>query len=378
MQINSGFLANVRPRVLPNRCIHVKRVLLGKGSITVSKNAEISPHDVLGKYAFDPGFMAINIAEKLGVSRGEAESCIQRPAGAKIFKGELLALKKGLFGNKEVVAPTDGVIDFYDQKTGILKLSFISKELPLLSGVYGIVDDVNPTIGEVIIKTMVTELFGIVGSGKERSGTLNVLGRQGLVNKAHVSPDMQGKILVTASQIDNDGLKKAAGHGVLGVITGGINVKDYLSLGASLDPFMRIGNDVGITVVVTEGFGPVPIGDDIFDLIKSYDDKFVFLNGNISQIILPSLTSDSILSLRKIALPVSKSPNIAPEVVVGELKLGSRVRVIWPPYFGTQGKVMAIDQTSTVLESGITTFMLTIETKSQKIKVAYPNVEIIS
>ena len=375
---NGGFLANVRPRVLPNRFIHVKRALLGKGTLNVTKNAEVSPHDVLGRYTYNPGFMAVNIAEKLGVSKSDAEKYISHPIGSKIFKGELLALSKGLFGNKEVVSPTDGVIDLYDKQSGTVKLSFQAKETPLLSGVFGVIDEVNTLTGEVVIKTMVTEVYGVVGSGRERCGNLNVLGRQGLINKFHVSPEMEGKILVTGSQIDNDGLKKAVGHGVLGIISGGINVKDFLSLGASLDPTLRVGNDVGISVVVTEGFGPVAIGDDIYDLIKGYDDKFVFINGNISQMILPNLTSDSILSLRKIALPISRSPSLSPEVVVGEIKIGSRVRVIWPPNFGIQGKVIEIDQTSTLLESGITTYMLTVETKKQKIKVAYPCVELVA
>src|SRR5207247_585670 len=114
-----------------------------KGQIFVSKDWEVAPHDIIGKSVVSAGFSAVNLARKLSVSPQEAEKYIQRPVGSTIFKGELLAFKKGTFFKKIITAPTDGIIDSYDKTSGELRLKFLPREVPLTAGVYGIVDDVN-------------------------------------------------------------------------------------------------------------------------------------------------------------------------------------------------------------------------------------------
>lgn len=369
--------ANMRPRILRNRFVHVKRVILGLGKILVKTGTEVQPEDVIGRSNFTPGFFAINIAQKLGVRPSEGLKFLQRPLGKAIYTGELLAFKKNFLGKKVVTSPTDGLIEFYDAKTGDLRLKYLPKEVPLASGVYGCVDYVDPIKGEVLIKAMVTEVLGVFGSGKERNGLLRVLSLDGLVQKDQINDEGRQHVLVVGSVLYADVLKKAVGYGVTGIITGGINARDFKSMGVSIDPRRRIGSDIGVSVVATEGFGHSPIGEDLANVFKEYEGKFVFINGNISQIILPSNSSDSILALRKIYLPVTRAPIVPPEVSLGGVSVGTQIRIIWPPYFGAHGKVVAVDKTVTVLESGIATFLLTVETPKQKIKVPYPNVEII-
>lgn len=371
--------ANLRHRIIVNKVKLVKRVLPGKGVIMILKNEEVKPEDVLGKYTFSPGFSVVKLAQKLKVSPKEAARYLQRPIGSSIFKGELLALKQGLLGKTEVLAPTDGVLEEYNTQTGELRLKFLAKETKLVSGVYGIVESVDKEKGEVVIKTLVTEIFGIMGSGNERSGQLNILSKPGtLVQPSQITPDMSKHIVVAGSAIYGETLRKATGYGVSGIISGGINAGDFRALAGTVDPRKRVGNDVGISVLVTEGFGLIPIGDDIFKILSQYDQKFVFMKGNTSSIYLPSLNPDSILSLRKVALPQSKSPEVSPELNLAEVSLGQKVRVIWPPFMGAQGVVIAIDKTVTVLESGISTVLITIDTPYKKLKVPFANLEIIS
>lgn len=374
---NISLMANVRPRILQDRFIHVRRSLLGKGGFSAVVNQEVKPQDILGKSVFSAGFSSVNIAKKLGVVPFDAAKYLQRPIGKTIFKGELLAIKNGLLGNKVVTAPTDGVLEYYDQKTGDLRISFTPREIALTSGVFGVIDEIDQVKGEVLIKTMVTEVYGVIGSGKERSGILDIQSNQGIINKNQVKDEMGHHVLVIGSVVSGDVLKKAAGYGVTGIIMGGISAHDFKSVANTLNPSRKIGTDVGISLIVTEGFGAVPIGDDIFNLIKNFEGKFVFINGNTARLLLPSTSADSILALRKIALPTRPMPEIQPEVMVGEIHMGSWVRIIWPPFFGVQGRVLGIDGSVSVLESGISSIMLTVETPRQKIKVAYTNVELI-
>lgn len=377
--ITGNVNANVRQRIIVNKVKMVKRVLPGKGEITVLKNVEVKPEDVLGKYTFSPGFSAVKIAQRLKVSPQEAQKYLQRPIGGSIFKGELLAMKKGLFGKTVVLAPTDGVLEEYNVENGELRLRFLSKETKLVSGVYGVIENVDKSRGEVTIKTLVNEIFGIMGSGNERSGQLNILSQQGsLIKPSQITVEMNKHIIVAGSIIYGDTLRRATGFGVSGIIAGGMSAIDFRAFAGAVDPRKRLGNDVGISVVATEGFGLIPIGDDIFKILNQYLGKYVFMNGNTASIYLPSLSPDSIINLRKTALPLnSRSPEISPELNLAEITAGQQVRVIWPPFMGAQGKVIAVDKKPTVLESGILTVLITIETPFKKIKVPFANLEII-
>lgn len=370
---------NLRQRINLNKCIHVRRALAGVGKIFVNKNEEIQPQDIIGKATLSAGFCVVNIASKLGVSPSDGLKFLQRPVGRNIYRGELLAFKKGLLNKKFITAPTDGLIEHYDEKTGELRIQFLPKEIPLTAGVLGIVDDVVPESGEVLIKTMVTEVFGAFGSGKERTGLLDVLcGRGDLLQAGAIKEEMRQYILVCGALVYGEALRKAAGYGVSGLISGGLNASDYKSIINSIDPLGRIGSDVGLSLAGTEGFGPLPISEDIYNLLKANHGKFVIMHGNTGRILLPNTNPDVIASLRKISLPFMKLPDVAPEIMVKGIKVGDKVRLIWPPFMGSIGKIIAMDNQVSKLESGIVTYLLTVETSNRKIKVPFTNIELIA
>ncbi len=369
---------NQRPRINPNKFEHIKRSLTGKGTLTAIKNEEVTPADILGASNISAGFSVIDLAKILGESPKDASKYLQKKIGTPVYNKELIALKKGLLSKVEVIAPTDGIIESYDEASGRLLLRFKEKEIPLTAGVFGIVDDVDHTSGEVTIRTQVTEILGLFGSGKERSGPLEILGGQGsLVSTSQMKPELKGHIVVTGALIYGDSLKKALGLGINGLVSGGFNLADYVAITGSVYPKKRLGSDVGISLVATEGFGPLMIGDDVFNLLKSFENKHVFISGNTSRLILPSTSTDSILSLRKVYLPVRKTSDPEVDVEAKTVQIGSKVRIVWPPFMGVQGKVTSIDRALTTLESGIQTICLTIETPNRKIKVPFLNVELI-
>ncbi len=132
-----------------------------------------------------------------------------------------------------------------------------------------------------------------------------------------------------------------------------------------------------MSVVVSVGFGSMPIGPDIYSTIKNHHGKFGFINGNSNRLLLPSTDLDSIITLRKIKLLVNKEPEGFSKVIVKDIVVGDQVRIVWPPFAGSQGTVVGIDKSSTLLPSGVSTYLVTIETSSRKLKVPYLNVEIV-
>lgn len=372
-----SLVANYRCRIRSDSIIFVKRSTRGMGKLSVKKGQEVAPEQILGKFHLKAGFGSVNLAKSLGVSFDDAPQYLQRKKGEKIFKGELLAFKKGIFKKKVVTAPTDSIVSDYNFSNGELLLEYLPRDQQLIAGVFGIVDDVNNSAGEVLIKTMVHEVFGIAGSGIDRSGVLFLSnGKENLMNKYQVHSNWKNHIVVAGALVYTEAIQQAIQFGVQGIITGGINARDFTAIAGGVYS-QNLGTDVGTSIVVTEGFGPVPIGDDIYNLLKIYQGKFIFINGNLAKILLPVLNEDSIITLRKTFLPKEKKVSNIPQLEVDSLKIGDKVRVIWPPYQGVQGKIIGIDKTPTSLPSGISTFMVTLETPRIKIKVSYTNIELI-
>lgn len=376
--MNPQLLANFRTRVINNQCVYILRSIHSQAKLMVVKNQEITPPDVLGTAEINPGFTVINLSRELKVSPLQAMKMLQKPLGKAVYKGELLAQKTGLFSKKVIIAPTDCIIDRIDRQTGDLILKMIPKQVSLISGVYGIVHQVDALKGEVLIKTVATEIWGMYGSGFERSGFLQIIGKPGdLIHEAQITPQMRGQIVVAGSLVFGDTLKKAAEYQLAGIISGGFNFSDYLSMTGSIYEKNKSHSDIGMSVVGIEGFGPIPIAEDVYVNLVPHIGKFVFVHGASGKIVLPNPNADSIITARKTELPPISGPTPPPEVKSVELKVGSLARIIWPPFMGTQGRITAVDKSPTYLESGVLTYGVVLDTPSRKIKVAYSNVEVI-
>lgn len=368
---------NVRPRLLSSNCVRVIRKIKGSGVLSVAKNQEVSPHDILGSSQINPGFTVINLAKELRVSPEQASKSLQKTAGIPIYKGELLAKKKGLFSSQTVVSPTDCLIEKMNQQTGELTLKMLPKQIPLLSGVFGIVDEINTLTGEVYIKTMATQIVGVIGAGRERGGFLRLVGKPSdLINTPQLSPLMKGDILVAGGLVFGMALKKAMEYQIDGLVSGGINMDDYLSITGSLYEEHKSHTDIGMSVVATEGFGPLSIGSDIYPVLQKFEGKYVFINGFANHLILPDSSADSIIKARKIALPpVSAGFKYTPDNQVQPLTPGRAVRLIWPPFAASQGVVVSIDGSPTLLPSGVSAICALVELSNKKIKVPVSNLE---
>lgn len=367
----------VRPRVVSNSCVRVTRKIKGSGTLSIAKNQEVSPHDILGSSLINPGFTVINLSKELKLSPEQAIKTLQKNANVPIYKGELLAKKKSLFGSQAILSPTDCMIESVNHSTGELTLKLLPKQIPLLSGVFGIVDEINTLTGEVYIKTMATQIVGVFGSGRERGGFLRIIGSpSALINTPQLSPSMKGDILITGGLVFGDALKKAMEYQIDGLLSGGLNMDDYLSITGSLFEEHKSHTDIGMSVIATEGFGPLSIGSDIYQVVQKYEGKYVFINGFSSRLTLPDSSADAILKARKIALPpVSGNLKYVPEVQLQPLVPGRKVRLIWPPFAATQGTVISIDGSSTLLPSGVSAVCALVELPNKKIKVPITNLE---
>lgn len=376
-----NFAAPLRIRVEKNVIIRIYRNLKGKGKLNVKVNQEVTPSDIIGTAQQSLGFRIINLAKALSVAPKDVEKYLKRAVGQRIYKDELLAYRSGwLVGKKIVTSPTDGILDFINPKTGELRLTFLPKKDDLPAGVYGVVEVVDQPRGLVIIRTQASILHGMFGSGKLRDGILRIVTkRDELMRKPFISEAFNEQVLVGGSLVFKDSIAAAISAGVSGLIIGGINAKDYKGMaGGRLTFPKKLENDIGISIVVCEGFGSIPIGEDIDKILQEFEGKFVALDGNAAIIYLPSFAQISMQKVRSTQLPPIQE--IVKDDLVNQimdLKLGLRVRIVGNSYSGNIGKLIGLDKGETLLPSGIKTFMATIETKHKKIQLPVANIEVI-
>ncbi|EKD84908.1 MAG: hypothetical protein ACD_38C00140G0005 [uncultured bacterium] len=364
----------------------VKRVirkLKGKGQLNINVGQEVTPADIIGTSTVSAGFRTLNLAGSLGVAGPEAGKYLTRKIGQRIYQGELLAFKKNLlFGKKMIISPADGILDFLNEKSGELKIAFIPKKNELPAGVFGICEKVDHERGQAIIRTQVSLIHGLCGTGRLRDGTLHILGKKdGLIEKKMIQSDYQDHILAGGSLFYKETISAAISNGVCGIITGGINASDYKAMAGGRIVFpKKLDYDIGISVVLCEGFGSIPIGEDIFKILSEYEGKFVFIDGNNALINLPSTAGASLVKVRSTRLPDAADGNVSTDEKlrdISELKTGLFVRVLGNSYLGEQGKLIAVNGSPTLLPSGICAYLATIETKRRKIQVPVANLEVI-
>lgn len=377
------YFAPATLRVEKDAIVRVKRILRGKGQFRVKVGQEVSPSEIIGSAALSAGFRILNLASLLSISPQDVKKYLVKKIGDRIYQDELLAYKRAwlLMGKKVITSPTDGTLDFLNERTGELRINLLPRKRDLPAGVYGVIEEVDEEKGEVVVRTEASLIHGVFGSGKLREGILHVLGKKdSLVSKEAIVSDYEGYVLVGGSLFHKDTVSHAISNEVSGLITGGLNAEDYRGMDSGRLVFpKRLDTDIGLSVVVCEGFGSIPIGSDIFKILSEYEGKFVFIDGNKALITLPSFSSSSLVKIKKTHLPaVQNAPdNLTEERENRELKQGLFVRVVGNSYLGEQGKVLAINDSLTLLPSGVRSVLATIETARRKIQVPVANLEVI-
>lgn len=371
-----------RLRVEKDVVTRVHRTLKAKGQLNISSGQEVAPDDIIGSCQVSPGFRTLNLAQILSVSPREVKKYLKRWLGQKIYKGELLAYKnQGFLREKKIViSPSDGVLDYFNEQTGELRLNFLPRKIDLPAAVYGVVEEVDASRNDIIIRTQVSRIYGMFGTGRNRDGTLNIICRRDeLMGESKITAENSDQILVGGSLIYKETISKAISSGVSGIITGGINAGDYKAMaGGRLIFPKKLENDIGVSVVICEGFGPQSLGEDIYEVLQRYNGKFVLLDGNHAIINLPSFESNCMRRVKSTALPKQQDVVVEEsEPKLQDINIGAMIRVVGNSYSAEQGRILAIDRTETMLPSGISALLLTVETKRRKIKIPIDNVEMI-
>lgn len=321
--------------------IRRRRVLPLPGVVLVDRGDIIRSEQPVARAELPGKVHPLNLANQLGVAPDEIKEYLIKKEGDPVQKDEVLAENKPLIKwfKTEITSPITGKVESLSTVTGQVLLREPPRVLELLGYVDGTIVEIHPNQG-VTVEATCSLVQGIFGIGGETSGALvvAVTSPDEALTPNHLTADMKGKIVVGGSFLPAETLAKAKELGVAGLVVGGIHDKDLRALlGYDLGVAITGTEQVGFTLILTEGFGTIPMAQKTFALLSAHAGEKASVSG-ATQIRAGVIRPEIIIPQK--AGSVAKADVARPER--GGIQIGDPVRIIRDPLFGKIGQVSAL------------------------------------
>ena len=354
-----------------------RRILPLRGEVMVRAGQEVAPDDIVARTSLPGDATLVNVAGFLSISPEEVPSSMLKKAGERVAKGEPIARAKSLFGLFKSVAKAsmDGAVEDVNKVTGQVLLRGAPIPVEVRAYVKGRVTEVIPEEG-CVVETFGTFVQGIFGIGGETHGRLFMVCRSPdeRLEEIMIKPEHAGCVIVGGNLVTAAALKKAVSIGVKGVVAGGFHARDLKDLlGYDLGVAITGHEKIGISLVVTEGFGEIDMARRTFEVLAAHAGENASVNG-ATQIRAGVIRPEII-----IPMPRSGAEATGAARRIHGLEIGSQIRVIRVPYFGRIGKVTTLPSDPSVLESESKARVLDVllEGDDRPVTVPRANVELI-
>ncbi len=319
-----------------------RRQLPIPGTMLVGRGDRVSADSVVARAELAGPVHAMNVANLLGVAPDEIPEYLLKREGDAVGKDEVLAENKPLITwfKTEVRAPITGTLETVSTLTGQVLMREPPKVLELRAYIDGVVVDVQAEQG-VTVETVCTLVQGIFGVGGEISGELviGVESPEEHLTPARLTTDMKGKVVVGGSFLSADTMARAREVGLAALVVGGIHDKDLRELlGYDLGVAITGTERVGFTLVLTEGFGAIPMAPKTYRLLSAHAGQKASVSG-ATQIRAGVIRPEIIIPKPQAVAQGAVESDIGER---GGLKVGDVIRVIRDPLFGQIGQVVAL------------------------------------
>lgn len=367
-----------------------RRVLPIPGQVEVHVGDRVQSHTVVARTELAGKVHVVNVANLLGIAPDEVREYLVKKEGQEVRQDDVIAENKPFISwlKTEVRSPIRGKLESVSALTGQALLREPPRPLELLAYVDGAVVEVHPGQG-ITVETECSLVQGIFGIGGETWGEL-ILGVKSpdeSLTAGRLSPDMKGKIVVGGAFLDAACMKRAAELGIAGLVVGGIHDKDLrevlgYDLGVAITGTEQVLIDsnrrVPLTLVLTEGFGSIPMATKTFQLVAHHAGQKVSVSG-ATQIRAGVLRPEIIIPKERPSPQRGEERGEGPGAVErAGIRLGDQVRIIRDPLFGRIGSVAGLPPELRQIETESHVRVLEV-TLSDKTTVVIPraNVEII-
>ncbi|HDL02671.1 MAG: hypothetical protein DRP46_10440 [Candidatus Zixiibacteriota bacterium] len=337
-----------------------KRILPLKGEVIVKKGDKVKPDDIIARTHLPGTVEPINVANILGIPPEDIEDTMLKKQGDAVEQGEDLAISKSFFGlfKSKCQAKITGTIESISHVTGQVLLRGAPIPVTVKAYLDGEVVDVYEKEG-VAVSTWGSFVQGIFGIGGETHGPIKVVvpDNTTVLEDKYIDESCQGMVIVGGSLVTAAAIRKAAKVDAAGIIVGGFDDKDLREfLGYDIGVAITGSEEIGVTLIITEGFGQMNMAQKTFDLLKSREGQLACING-ATQIRAGVIRPELIIPFDGDIHAEQKAADYREQ----GLNIGTPVRVIRHPYFGYLGKVTDLPPQLTKLESGSSARVLEVE-----------------
>jgi hypothetical protein len=345
-----------------------------QGQVFVKVNDPVEWNTVIARTEISGDPEIIKVATLLGLEAEDIPRFMMKKVGDKVAKGENLAFYSALFGliKKNVPSPIDGTVESVSEITGQVIVRGAPVPVDIDSYIPGKVKEVMPREGAVI-QTNAAFIQGIFGIGGETHGKIHVAVEtpEDELTAEKLNSDCKGEVVVGGSRVTLEALRKAVEVGVSAIVVGGIRHQDLTEFTHEEIGVAITGQEeVGLTLIITEGFGKMAMSRSTFNLLKSFEGFNACVNGS-TQIRAGVLRPE-------IIIPHTGLEEAAKDELSLGMVPGTPIRIIRQPYFGAIGTVYRLPVELQILESESAVRVVEIKLGDGKIvTVPRANVEII-
>ncbi len=358
-----------------------RRQLPIPGTVLVQTGDRVRADTVVARAELPGAVQAINVANLLGIAPDEITDYLVRKEGETVEKGSVLAENKPFIKwlKTEIPSPINGTVESASTITGQVLLREPPRPLEVLAYVEGKVIEV--TAGEgVTVESEGAMVQGIFGIGGETWGeiVLAVESPDDTLAPSRLLPDMKGKIVVGGSFLGTESMNRARELGIAGLVVGGIHAKDLRELlGYDLGVAITGTERVGFTLVLTEGFGTIPMAAKTFALLSRHAGRNASLSGATQ--IRAGVIRPEIIIPRPPDEARAKEPGVGTQAEerMG-IQVGDLARIIRDPLFGRIGQVVGLPPELRQIETESAVRVLEVELEDGTVTtIPRANVEII-
>ncbi|KPV64656.1 MAG: hypothetical protein AOA65_0871 [Candidatus Bathyarchaeota archaeon BA1] len=315
------------------------------GEVLVKEGQTVYPDTIVARTNVPGEPLIVRVAHTIGVEPEEIEQYMLKKVGDSVEKDEAIALSSSFFGlfKKVCKSPAKGTVEHISNVTGQAIIREPPVPVEITAYIPGAVTKILPNEG-VVVETSAAYIQGIFGVGGEAHGELMMAAESpdDILTAERIGPECADKILIGGALVTNGALHKSVEVGAKGIVVGGIRDKDLIDfVGYEIGVAITGHEELGLTLIVTEGFGEMRMAERTFRLLRKFSGKLACING-ATQIRAGVMRPEVVIPREDFTLPQAAKYSKEAEFLGEGLRPGTPIRIIREPYFGALGHVVSL------------------------------------